>query len=812
MTTLAPRWISWLIALVLLGGAPSLLIGEDQASTGRDDEETLHTAGLETDGPSLLAFFHARSRAVVDPDRLRVLLGYLTSSSHQQRSLATAELLGLGPLAVPTLRRAANDLSEPETARCAAHCLRWLEGSSSTSLPAAAARVLGQRKPSGATAALLAYLPFADSHEVLQGVTAALAAVAVANGKLDASLLRALDDPMAVRRAAAGVALCLAVPPDQVPAVRKLLRDPAPGVRLRTALALAEANDADAIPVLIDLLAELPVDQRKRVEAFLQSLAGEWAPALNFAGEDEIGCKIRRDAWAAWWRNVDGEVILEAVRKRTPNAEDREKIRVWLDKLASGDFATRETASKELFALGRRSLPQLQEAVKNKDPEVARRAKLLIERIEEEPSHHLPVAALRLLSLRKPPGSVGMLLAYLPYAEDENRATEVKTSLSALALREGKLDAELLKALADPKPAIRAVAAEALITGGGNEGRATVHKLLKDKDAIVRMRVSLALALAQDKDSVPVLIDLLTALTGEHAGQVEEVLYQLAGDTAPDASLGKEAADKKKCRDAWAAWWQVNAGRVDLGRLKSNPMLGFTVICDIQNGRVYEVNRNGKERWSLGGLNMPSDAVVLPGNRVLIAEYQGNSVSERDLQGNILWQKGLRDNPTCVQRLPNGNTFITTDSYVVEVDKSGKELYTLPNPGGMMIQAAYRMRNGPIVCLQPNNQCLVMDTTGKTLSSFQANHGNQNFAGLDVLPNGHILVTQMNQSRVVEFDSTGKSLLEVNAPGARTATGLPNGHILVTSQQNQRVFEVDRNGKVVWEVNAPGPIIRARRR
>jgi hypothetical protein len=130
----------------------------------------------------------------------------------------------------------------------------------------------------------------------------------------------------------------------------------------------------------------------------------------------------------------------------------------------------------------------------------------------------------------------------------------------------------------------------------------------------------------------------------------------------------------------------------------------------------------------------------------------------------------------------------------------------------MAIHAAYRMRNGPIVCLQPGGQCVVMDTTGKTLSSFQANHGNQNFAGLDVLSNGHILVTQMHQGKVVEFDSTGKTLLEVNAPGARTATGLPNGHILVTSQQNQRVFEVDRSGKVVWEVSASGPVIRARRR
>lgn len=814
MSLLAPRWISCLVALVLWGGAPALLLGGEEPSSGYSDEETLHNAGLETDGPSLLAFFRARSRAAIEPDRLRVLLEQLTSSSLQQRSVATAELLGLGPLAVPELRRTANDLSAPETARRAAHCLRWLEGASSTSLPSAAARVIGQRKPEGATAALLAYLPFADSREVLQAVTAALASVAVPNGKPDRELLRALADPLAVRRAAAGVALCRAVPPDQVPAVRKLLRDPAPGVRLRTALALAEANDAEAIPVLIDLLAELPSEQCKRIEAFLQKLAGEWAPALNFASEDEIGRKIRRDAWAAWWRNVDGDTLLDALRKRTPTDEDRAKIRKLLDQLASGDFATRETASKELFALGRRSLPQLREAIKNKDAEASRRAKLLIEQIEEEPALHLPLAALRLLGLRKPPGSVTALLAYLPYAEDDNRSTEVQNSLSILALHHGKLDANLLQALADSKPAIRAVAAEALINGGGDAGRTAVRKLLKDGEAIVRMRVALALAMARDKDGVPVLIDLLAVLPSEHLGPVESVLYQLAGDTAPDATLGKEAADKKKYRDAWATWWKLNAAHVDLRRLTSHPMLGFTVICEFRNGRVYELDRNGKERWSITGLNMPCDAVVLPGNHVLIAEYQSNRVSERDLKGNIIWQKQLMDNPTGVQRLPNGNTFITVDSYLVEVDRTGKELYTIRT--GMMFHAAHRMRNGHIVCLQNPNQCLIMDTTGKTLASFASNHGNQNnntmVRGLDVLPNGHILITQTEQGKVVEFDSTGKSVLEVNAPGARTATGLPNGHILIASQQNRRVFEVDRSGKVVWEVNTSGPSIRARRR
>jgi HEAT repeat protein len=810
MTRLALRCVPGLLVGLLLYIGPPRIVGADDPPAGREDDETLHTAGLETDGPSLLAFFNARAHADIDPERLRLLLQQLTAASNQERSLATAEFLGLGPLAIPTLRRAANDLSEPEVARRAAHCLKWLEGPSSTSLPVSAARVLSRGKPRGSAAALLAYLPFADNPEVLQAVTAALAAVALPNGKPDPALLRGLADPLAVRRAAAGVALARSAPGEQLPDVRKLLKDSAPGVRLRTALALAEAHDEEAIPVLIELLADLPIERRKRVEDFLQSLAGEWSPTLNFAGEDEIGRKIRRDAWSIWWRNVDGASLLAAVRKRTPTDEDRATIRDLLGKLTSGDFATRESASKELFALGRRSLPQLQEATKSKDSEVARRAKHLIERIEEDPSHHLPVAALRLLALRKPPGSVGALLAYLPFAEDDNRSLEVQKSLTALAIQKGKLDGELLKALGDPQPRIRATAAEALISGAGADGRAAVRKMLADDAALVRMRVALAMAMAREREGVPVLIDLLTVLPADQVGQVEEALFQLAGDTAPEVSLGTEAADKKKCRDAWLAWWKLNAKRVDLARLTSHPTLGFTVISDIGNNRVFEVDRNGKERWSLTGLGGPCDAVVLPGNHVLISEYHPRRVTERDLKNNIVWQKGLNDNPINVQRLPNGNTFIATDSYVVEVDKTGKELYTINSMP--MVHAAYRMRNGPIVCLIPGNQCVLMDTTGKTLSSFNSNHGNTNLAGLDVLSNGHILITQTHRGKVVEFDKSGKVLLELDAPGARTATGLPNGHVLVTSQSNQRVYELDRAGKTVWEHKAAGPVIRARRR
>ncbi|MHB1426159.1 MAG: HEAT repeat domain-containing protein [Gemmataceae bacterium] len=776
-----------------------------------EDERTLQNAGLSRDGPALLAFFHSRSRADIDPNRLGVLLEQLTSSSNAERNLATAEFLGLGPLAIPTLRRAANTVESPELARGAEHCLHWLEGANAVALTTAAARVLAQSNPAGAVEALLAFVPFADNPEVLQAVTTALAAVAAPNGKPDAALLRGLDDPLAACRAAAAIALCRAASPHQLPAVRKLLHDPAQGVRLRTALALTEANDAEAVPVLIDMLADLPLDQRKPVEELLRQLAGEWSPTLNFTSEDEIGRKIRRDSWAAWWSDTDGDSLLAALRGCTPTDADRRAIRGLIVKLSSDDFSVRETASHELYALGRRSLPQLREEAANKDAEAARRAKSLVEQIEQDAEHRLPPASIRLLGLRKPAGAVEALLAYLPYAEEETLSLEVQKSLTALALHQGKPAPALVRALTDPQPPLRAAAAAALLGGGGVEGRAAVRGMLKDKSALVRMRVALAMAMARDKDGVAELIDLLTVLPGDQVGQVEDALFQLADDTAPQVPLGSEPAAKKKCRDAWAAWWKSNAGRVDLSRLTARPWYNFTVICDCSNHRVYEIDRNGKERWSIPGVMFPVDACVVPGNRVLIAEWSGNRVSERDLQGKILWSRNVA-NPVNVQRLPNGNTFIATNNSILELDRAGKDVYTLNNVPGS-ITAAYRARNGNIICIAQNgSQCLILDTTGKQLKQFASNRDGGWTSGLDLLPNGHILITQPNRNKVSEYDTDGKLIVEVDAPLATTATGLPNGHFLIGSHQGMRAFEVDRSGKVVWEHKSNGNIFRARRR
>src|SRR5262249_36082806 len=138
-------------------------------------------------------------------------------------------------------------------------------------------------------------------------------------------------------------------------------------------------------------------------------------------------------------------------------------------------------------------------------------------------------------------------------------------------------------------------------------------------------------------------------------------------------------AGRKKCSAAWAAWWEANSKRADLAKLTrtveyAQQVLGLTIICEFNNGMVTELGRDKKPRWSFGGTQNPSDAWMLPNNRVVVAEYGANRVSCRDLKGQVIWQKQMNCNPHNLQVLPNGNIFIAGNVQLAEVDRNGKDV------------------------------------------------------------------------------------------------------------------------------------------
>ena len=170
------------------------------------DERTLRAAKLGTDGPALLAFLRKRIPVEAEQIQLRDLVLKLGHRSFSVRQRATAGLKRLGLKAAPLLRQAARD-PDQEVARRARQCLEALADNPDVALTAAAVRLLAQRRPPGAAAVLLDYLPWAPDEAVTREAQGALDAIASAAGKVDPVLRRALTDRDPQRRAAAAAAL-----------------------------------------------------------------------------------------------------------------------------------------------------------------------------------------------------------------------------------------------------------------------------------------------------------------------------------------------------------------------------------------------------------------------------------------------------------------------------------------------------------------------------------------------------------------------------------------------------------------------------
>jgi hypothetical protein len=347
--------------------------------------------------------------------------------------------------------------------------------------------------------------------------------------------------------------------------------------------------------------------------------------------------------------------------------------------------------------------------------------------------------------------------------------------------------------------------------------RTAVRKLLEDDDTEVRLQAALALAEAGDRDAVTVLIDLLGVLSPEKGWSAEDILFTLAGEKAPSVGLGRTKEEREKCRSAWAEWWKKNGAGVDLTVLGKEPaFLGHTVVVQLDmraptTGRVVEYGRDGKARWQIEGLRTPRDAQVLPGDRVLVAEYSLRRVSEWSTQGKLLWQQTLPGGGMVLgaQRLRTGHTFVVTRDQLLEMDRDGKIVFSLRRPSD--ISTARKLRNGDVVLLTNTGTCIRLDAQGKELSSFPASRTLIG-GGFEVLPSGGIVMADYYQNRIVEYDARGKPVWEVPMERPSAVSRLPNGHVLVTSAVRPRVVEIDRQGKEVWQMPIEGRPYRAFRR
>ena len=515
---------------------------------------------------------------------------------------------------------------------------------------------------------------------------------------------------------------------------------------------------------------------------------------------------------------TDGPGLSAYFKKRTTSLSNVGHIKELVRRLGDDEFKTREDASRQLMMLGPRARPFLQAALKDHDPEIVRRAQDCLERITKETSVTALAAAVRVLARLRTPDAAAVLLDYLPSAEDERVGETIRQVLPSLAENEGKAESAFIEALTDRSTLKRAAAAAALAEAHPADAMSKVRKLLDDSDPLVRQRVGLALAARGEKDAIPALIRSIEDVPLEQNGLVLDLLDRLADGSPPGMPVVDQKA-RRKYRQVWESWWMKHKDEIQPGRLeKVSRSLGFTLIVLLDLNTVEYLDRAKQVRWHFNSTSKPLDVQLLPGEeRVLIAEYMVNRVSERTLKGAIVWQKPVVG-PLVAQRLLNGNTFIATTNQLIEVDKDGKEVFTYSRPDGGEFMRATKLRDGGIACVVRFGVGLAryvrLTPSGKDFKEAKSwvVHVRTSGGRLDVQPNGHVLIPEMDNNRVVEYDADGQSVWEVTIDQPIAAVRLPNGNTLITLMRENRAVEVDREGKEVWQFKADTKVTRAYRR
>lgn len=771
------RWLG-----VLGGLTASILLSFVDIGPGRGqtpataDEQILAAAKLPTDDAGLIEFLRLRSRRADDAVQLKKLVEQLGSTSFKERDYADKQLLLRGTAALPYLRPALAK-TPLEVTRRAELLIKTIE-SMGPEVPVAAARVLAQRQSPGAVEALLAYLPAVEDEWVEDEVLACLGQLTIWQGKVDARLLKTLQDSHAPPRSAAVYVLGRRGDVEHRDLVRKFLADPDAQVRQRAHLSLVSKR--------------------------LPQVARDAAPH-----DDEL---LKKSGLGG-----DESALLAFLRQRTLSEDDQRRLRRLVTDLGHVKFKQRDEASRLLVKEGTPALAFLKPAEFAADAEVSRRARLCMEEIRKGPGPALPIAAAHRLAQpsdkpASPAAALGTLLGYVPFADDETVEEEVINALTILGAREVAVDPVFIAALSDPLSARRGAAALVLGRVGGKEHVPLLRKLLDDPVPAVRFRAAQGLIAAKDKTGVPRLIASIGDVPIAYLSQAEELLQRLAGDQAPSVAVGDGVpAARAKALKSWDQWWQSASTRLDLTRVgDSDSFLGLTTICEYDNaagmpgGQVWETARHGSPRWKVSGFLGAMDAQVLPSGNVLVAENSANRVTERAKDGSIKWEHRLPSNPIACQRLPNGNTFIASYNVVMEVDPQGKTIYSHNRGPAFYIFSAHKTKNGKIVCMTAQGLILELDAqSGKELRTINLGP-NGGWCGVEALPTGRFLVATMNNHQVREIDDQGKTYWQANFQGVFRASRMPNGHTLVASMTTKKVAELDRNGQVRWEKTCEG--------
>jgi HEAT repeat protein len=671
-----------------------------------------------------------------------------------------------------------------------------LEGKASENLISSALKVIGSEGKAESSEVLFAYLPFAAEEILRNECESTLKALFTASTTSGAVFQKALTDPNPYKRAVAAEILVRKGNPKQIAMAKTLLNDTSSLVRTRLVLAFLELKDRIAMPTALKLLGSDSKDTSSLIETALATLAGELA-IQGPKNDDSISRSINQAAWAGWWKSINEQDLLLVLRESTaPMAMIAEADKIFKDNNI-------ELIKKHINSKSFKSNPALQAFLLNRaafDMNIAKliepdsnAIKLLLQANQVTP------ALIRMITLVRPANAIEIILAYIPSCNDDNILDLLGECLGLYLNDQNTIPPALLAATTSSIEEIRTFAGRVLAQSPNEIAQKSCTTMLSDSSVRVRFEVARESIKNQNKSAIQILIELITKVPAEKTSAIDQTLRAIAKDKSPESK-----SDSKVDAVAWNTWWQKEGTQLVLTTETKvqEALKNFLVVESFnqekKSGRVFLITPSGKILWEIVNLSNPTDALLLPNNKILITEQGANRITERDTKGNISWEKSAT-NPFLSQRLSNGNIFIASRNKIVEVSRNGNEVFSFSYPNETIL-AACKTRTNEYALLSYNGVFLKLDSKGNEVSKsripFPTNFG---INGGAITQNERVLVSIPTLNKIMEFNFSGQSTWEsiITMPGIPTK--LSNGNVVAPSLNGSKIVEIQMDGKIIYE-------------
>jgi hypothetical protein len=183
-------------------------------------------------------------------------------------------------------------------------------------------------------------------------------------------------------------------------------------------------------------------------------------------------------------------------------------------------------------------------------------------------------------------------------------------------------------------------------------------------------------------------------------------------------------------------------------------------------------------------------------------------------EGKIVWQysmpiktaSGGNQEFDDATMLANGNVIFSKMSGAGMVSPDKKLLWEYPAPAGTEIHSCQSIGKDRVLIMRNGNpaQAMIINTaTGKTEKEIPipttVTSTHSQFRHIRMTKAGTILVPNLGENKVVEYDPNGKEIWSVPAKSPWHAVRLNNGNTLIAGDWSRYAREVNPKGETVWE-------------